>query len=338
MSLRVGLVGYGLAGRTFHAPLFRGCGLELVAVLTTNPERVGQVRADFPEASIVSEMSALLSHDLDLVVIASVNSVHVEQAIAALHAGVPTVVDKPMGRNLTETLEILKASDDTGVPVTAFYNRLFDSDSLTIKRVIQDNEIGKVFRIDSRFERYRPDLAAQSWREQSSAEEGGGLLLDLQSHLVSTALDWFGPAELVSASVRSIRGASDDDVVLVLKHESGVDSYLSTSSIVGAPGPRIRMMGTNGALVIGELDPQETLLRAGKVPHEGKWDVSTKSAAKIVRGENVSDLQVEDGNYARFYELVAGAIAGTNEWPVSKTEIIAVATIIDRARELNFRE
>ena len=138
--------------------------------------------------------------------------------------------------------------------------------------------------------------------------------------------------------MRSIRGASDDDVVLVLKHESGVDSYLSTSSIVGAPGPRIRMMGTNGALVIGELDPQEALLRAGKVPHEGKWDVSTKSAAKIVRGENVSDLQVEDGNYARFYELVAGAIAGTNEWPVSKSEIIAVATIIDRARELNFRE
>jgi predicted dehydrogenase len=243
-----------------------------------------------------------------------------------------------MGRNLTETLEILKASDDTGVPVTAFYNRLFDSDSLTIKRVIKDNEIGKVFRIDSRFERYRPDLAAQSWREQSSAEEGGGLLLDLQSHLVSTALDWFGPAELVSASVRSIRGASDDDVVLVLKHESGVDSYLSTSSIVGAPGPRIRMIGTNGALVIGDLDPQEALLRAGKVPHEGKWDVSTKSAAKIIRGEVVSDLQVEDGNYARFYELVAGAIAGANQWPVSKSEIIAVATIIDRARELNFRE
>ena len=271
-------------------------------------------------------------------IIASVNSVHVEQAIAALHADVPTVVDKPMGRNLTETLEILKVSDETGVPVTAFYNRLFDSDSLTIKRVIQENEIGKVFRIDSRFERYRPDLAAQSWREQSSAAEGGGLLLDLQSHLVSTALDWFGPAELISASVRSVRGASDDDVVLVLKHESGVDSYLSASAIVGAPGPRIRMLGSNGALVIGELDPQEALLRAGKVPHEGKWDVPTKSEARIVRGEIVSDLQVEDGNYAQFYALVAGAIAGKNAWPVSKAEIIAVATIIDKARELNFRE
>jgi predicted dehydrogenase len=338
MSLRVGLAGYGLAGRYFHAPLLKGCGLELVAVLTSNPERIAHVNSDYPNAAVVSNMRELLAHDLDLVIVASINSVHVEQAIAALHAGVPTVVDKPMGRNLTETLEILRASDETGVPVTAFYNRLFDSDSLTIKRVISANEIGKVFRIDSRFERYRPDLAAQSWREQRSAEEGGGLLLDLQSHLVSTALDWFGPAELVSASVRNIRGASDDDVVLVLKHESGVDSYLSASAIAGAPGPRIRMLGDNGALVIGELDPQEALLRAGKVPHEGKWDVSTKSEARIIRGEVVTDLQVEDGNYARFYELVAGAIAGTNEWPVSKAEIIAVAKIIDEARELNFRE
>jgi predicted dehydrogenase len=338
MTLRVGLAGYGLAGRYFHAPLLKGCGLELVAVLTTNPQRVEHVQSDFPEANVVADMQQLLSHDLDLVIIASVNSVHVEQAIAALHAGVPTVVDKPMGRNLTETLEILKVSDETGVPVTAFYNRIFDSDSLTIKRVIQENEIGKVFRIDSRFERYRPDLAAQSWREQSSAADGGGLLLDLQSHLVSTALDWFGPAELISASVRSVRGASDDDVVLVLKHESGVDSYLSASAIVGAPGPRIRMLGSNGALVIGELDPQEALLRAGKVPQNGKWDVSTKSEARIIRGEVVSDLQVEDGNYAQFYALVAGAVAGKNAWPVSKAEIIAVATIIDKARELNFRE
>jgi predicted dehydrogenase len=318
--------------------LLKGCGLELGAVLTTNPERIAHVNADYPNAAVVADMKELLAHELDLVIIASVNSVHVEQAIAALHAGVPTVVDKPMGRNLTETLEILKVSDETGVPVTAFYNRLYDSDSLTVKRVIQDNEIGQIFRIDSRFERYRPNLAAQSWREQSSAEEGGGLLLDLQSHLVSTALDWFGPAELISASVRCIRGASDDDVVLVLKHDNGVDSYLSASAIAGAPGPRIRMLGSNGALVIGELDPQEALLRAGKVPHDGKWDVSTKSEARIIRGEVVSDLKVEDGNYARFYELVAGAIAGKNEWPVSKAEISAVATIIDRARELNFRE
>jgi predicted dehydrogenase len=332
------MAGYGLAGRYFHAPLLKGCGLELVAVLTTNSERVAHVNSDYPDALVVADMKELLAHNLDLIIIASVNSVHVEQAIAALNAGIPTVVDKPMGRNLAETREILKVSDETGIPVTAFYNRLFDSDSLTIKRVIQDNEIGKVFRIDSRFERYRPDLASQSWREQSSAEEGGGLLLDLQTHLVSTALDWFGPAQLVSASVRSIRGASDDDVVLVLKHDSGVDSYLSASAIVGAPGPRIRMLGSNGALVIGELDPQEALLRAGKVPHEGKWDVSTKSEARIIRGEVASGLQVEDGNYAQFYSLVAGAIAGKNEWPVSKAEIIAVASIIDRARELNFRE
>ena len=112
MALRVGLAGYGLAGRYFHAPLFKGCGFELVSVLTTNPDRIAHVRADFPDAIVVSEMSELLAHDLDLVVIASVNSAHVEQAIAALHAGVPTVVDKPLGRNLTETLEILKISGE----------------------------------------------------------------------------------------------------------------------------------------------------------------------------------------------------------------------------------
>jgi predicted dehydrogenase len=338
MTLRVGIAGFGLAGRYFHAPLLKGCGFELVAVLTTNAERVAQVHADYPSAVVVADMQELLGQSLDLVIIASMNSVHVEQAIAALRAGVPTVVDKPMGRNLVETMEILDVSDETGVPVTAFYNRLFDSDSLTIKRVIQDDEIGKIFRIDSRFERFRPDLAAQSWREQSSAAEGGGLLLDLQSHLVSTALDWFGPAELVSASVRSIRGASDDDVVLVLKHDIGVDSYLSASAIVGAPGPRIRMLGSNGALVIGELDPQESLLRSGKVPHEGKWDIPTKSEAQIIRGDVICEVKVEDGNYSQFYTLVAGALAGTNEWPVSKAEILAVAKIIDRARELNFRE
>lgn len=338
MALRVGMAGYGLAGRYFHAPLLKGIGLDLVAVLTTNPERVSQVNSDFPDAVVVSKMSELLAQDLDLVIIASVNSVHVEQAVAALHAGIPTVVDKPMGRNLSETLEILNAADEAGVAVTTFFNRLFDSDSLTIKRVIEQDEIGKVFRIDSRFERFRPDLAAQSWREQSSTAEGGGLLLDLQSHLVSTALDWFGPAELISSSVRSIRGASDDDVVLLLKHHSGVDSYLSASSIVGSPGPRIRMMGTKGALVIGDLDPQEALLRSGKSPQSGKWDIPTKSTARILRGDKTEEAIVEDGNYAKFYELVAGAIAGKNGWPVSKDEIIAVATILDLAREKNFRE
>ena len=338
MTLRVGIAGYGLAGRYFHAPLLKGCGFEVVAVLTANPDRIESVHSDFPDAEVVADMQSLLAHKLDLVVIASVNSVHVDQTIAALRSGIPTVVDKPMGRNLTETLEILRVSEETGVPVTTFYNRLFDSDSLTIKRLIRDNEIGRIFRIDSRFERYRPDLAAQSWREQSSAADGGGLLLDLQSHLVSTALDWFGPAELMSSSVRSIRGASDDDVVLVLRHKSGVDSYLSASAIVGAPGPRIRMLGTKGAVVIDELDPQEALLRAGKIPHGGKWDISTKSKGSIMRGDLNIELQSEDGNYAKFYSLVAGAIAGTNDWPVSNEEIIAVATIIDQAREINFRE
>lgn len=132
--------------------------------------------------------------------------------------------------------------------------------------MISDGVIGKIFRLESRFERFRKEINPGSWRENQEASEGGGILLDLQPHLLSTALDWFGPAELVSSSLNSIRGGVDDDSVLVLKHASGVDSYLSASAIVGSPGPRVRLIGDKGALIISDLDPQEAILRSGVYP------------------------------------------------------------------------
>ncbi|MFM8869683.1 MAG: Gfo/Idh/MocA family oxidoreductase, partial [Candidatus Nanopelagicus sp.] len=122
---------------------------------------------------------------------------------------------------------------EVGVPVTTYFNRKWDSDALTVKKVITEGVLGEIFRLESRFEVFKPKLKPDSWREKQSAAEGGGNLLDLQPHLISTALDWFGPADLISASVRSIRGASDDDIVLVLKHQNGVDSYLSASAVMG---------------------------------------------------------------------------------------------------------
>ena len=132
--------------------------------------------------------------------------------------------------------------------------------------------------------------------------------------------------------MRTIRGAADDDAVLVLKHDSGVLSILSASAVVGAPGPRIRILGSAGALVINDLDPQENLLKSGKVPMGGKWDVPTKSKTFIHRGDQVEEIVGEDGNYATFYTLVAGAIAGNNPWPISNDDALLVAQIIDQAR------
>lgn len=334
-TLCVGIAGYGLAGRYFHAPLLKGSGFDVVGVLTTNATRAAQAQADFPKVTIVPTIADLVAMPLDLLVVASANMVHAEQAIAGIGAGIPVVVDKPMGRTLAETELIISAAEKSGVPVTTYFNRRWDSDSFTVKRVLHEGLLGEVFRLDSRFERFRPNLAASSWREEYSADDGGGLLLDLQPHLISLVLDWFGPAELAHSSVRSIRGGADDDVVLTLKHAAGVDSYLSASAIVGAPGPRLRLIGTEGALVISDLDPQEAMLRAGKYPAGGHWSEPTISRAFLHRGDEVREVAGENGNYAIFYQLVKGALAGENAWPVSTSDALAVARLIDQARALS---
>ena len=336
MTPRVGIAGYGLAGRYFHAPFLKAADFEVVGALTTKPERKAAAISDFPEISVVESIEELLKLNLDLLVVASANSAHASQAIAGLKAGVPVVVDKPMGRTLKETKEIVDFSKQVNVPVTTYFNRKWDSDALTIKKIIKEGILGNIFRLDSRFERYRPDLNPESWRENQTAIDGGGNLLDLQPHLVSTALDWFGPANLISASVRSLRGGSDDDVTLVLEHASGVDSYLSVSSINAAPGPRIRITGSKGSLVINEIDPQEPLLKSGKHPKNGKWSESTKSEAFLHLGDKVISYPSIDGNYSLFYIQVKQALSGGN-WPVTTDEALCVAEIIDKAREISFR-
>jgi len=298
--MRVGIAGYGLAGRYFHAPLLKGCGYEVVAIQTSNAERAGHAVFDFPDVKVVATIQELVAHKLDLVVVASANLVHAEHAFVAINAGIPVVVDKPMGRTFAETAEIISVGERAGVPVSTFFNRRWDSDALTIMKVLASGVLGTVHRMDSRFERFRPEINPASWRENMSATEGGGQLLDLQPHLISTAIDWFGPAKLITASVKTLRGGADDDSVLVLRHINGVMSYLSASAVVGAPGPRIRILGTKAALVINDLDPQENLLKRGMYPIKGVWQVPTASRAFIHRGESVEEIPGENVNYSLF--------------------------------------
>ena len=333
---RVGIAGYGLAGRFFHAPLLKGAGFSIVGALTTNAERQRNAEVDFPGISVVSTIEDLLKLNLDLLVVASANNAHAKLAIAGLKAGIPTVVDKPMGRTLAETQSIIDVANQTGVAVSTYFNRKWDSDALTIKKIIKEGTLGSIFRLDSRFERFRPELTAGSWREESSAADGGGNLLDLQPHLISTALDWFGPATLIASSVRSIRGAADDDISILLKHKSGVDSYLSASAINGAPGPRIRLTGDKGSLVITDLDPQEAMLRAGLFPEGGSWKSGAKSSAYLQFGDEKTPYECVDGNYAEYYNQVKKALVG-GKWPVSTDEALVVADLIDQAREKSFR-
>ncbi len=337
--MKAGVIGYGLAGRYFHGPTLLSAGFHVTAICARSLEKKAAAHQDFPNAVIVNSIDELVAEDLDLIVVASPNEFHSEHALASIRAGINTVVDKPMGRDYYEALSLYDAAEQSGVLLTVFFNRLWDSDSLTIKKIIQQGEIGNIFRLESRFERFRPEINPLAWRESTSFEAGGGLLLDLQSHLVSTALDWFGPAELVFSSVRSVRGASDDDVLLVLKHENGVDSYLSASAISGNPGPRIRLNGDKASLVITELDKQEEILRRGFRAQAGQWidgDEIT-SSAKIYKGSDSFSYRGEAGFYPAFYNEVRLAIEHGGELPVSRELSLSVARIIDQARQISIR-
>lgn len=335
--MRAGIVGYGLAGRYFHGPTLVSAGFEVAAICARSLDKKAAAHEDFPNAILVNSVAELVDEDLDLIVIASTNDVHAEHARIAIDAGIATVVDKPLGRDYYESLALFDYADAQNVPLTVFFNRLWDSDSLTIKKALSENVIGRVFRVDSRFERFRPELSPSAWRENASFEAGGGLLLDLQTHLVSTALDWFGPAQLVHSSVREIRGAANDDVVLVLKHDSGVDSYLSASAIVGAPGPKLRMNGDNGSLVITELDRQEDLLRKGFKAAPGTWLPSEDitSEARIHKGSDSFSYSGVPGAYPDFYRQMRDCLDLDAALPVSREFALNVARIIDQAREIS---
>lgn len=280
------------------------------------------------------DVTELVAEDLDLVVVASSNDVHVEHARLAIDAGIPVVVDKPLANSYFETQEIIDYAGQKGVPITVFFNRLWDSDTITIRKLIESGEIGEVFRHESRFERFRPSHDPTAWRETLAPELGGGLLLDLQTHLIANALSLFGPAQLIFAAVKSVRAGSDDDSVIILRHENGVDSYLSVSAIAGAPGPRVRLNGTAGSFIATELDPQEHLLAAGLRPLATGWSDAKAATGefRIHKGKDSYSFAGLPGNAVAFYNQMHDAITTGAALPVAPQFALSVAEIVDAAR------
>jgi len=243
--LRVGLVGYGLAGSVFHAPLIATTeGLALDTVVTTHPERQAQARAEFGDglrfAATPDELLAR-ADELDLIVIASPNKTHVPIATAALKAGLPVVVDKPIAGTAADARELAALADESGLLLSVFQNRRWDNDFLTLRKLIAEGELGDVWRFESRFERWRPQPKG-GWRESGDPAEIGGLLYDLGSHLVDQALVLFGPAASVYAEsdIRRPGALTDDDTVIAITHTSGVRSHLYVSATASGPAARTR--------------------------------------------------------------------------------------------------
>jgi predicted dehydrogenase len=331
------LLGYGLAGSVFHAPFIAATpDLRLSVVVTGNEERREQALREHPGVSVVADVDEVWARasELDLAVIATPNDSHLPLGLAALEAGLAVVVDKPMALNAEEGRALVEAAADRNLMLTALQNRRWDGDFLTLRALLDADELGRVHRFESRFERWRPEVG-DGWRERTPPEEGGGLLLDLGSHLVDQALQLFGPVRGLYAEVEARRegAVADDDVFLALEHESGIHSHLWASTLVPEPGPRFRVLGDRAEFVKHGLDSQEEALRSGRVPTDpGFGEEPRQRWGRLFGGEEEREVPTKPGSYTSFYAGVAASLRNGTPPPVDPRDAVAVLEILDEAR------
>jgi scyllo-inositol 2-dehydrogenase (NADP+) len=336
-QLRGAVIGYGLAGSVFHAPLIASTpGLTVSAVVTGNPQRQDEARQAHPDAQVLSDVAEIFESaaDHDFVVVATPNDVHAELGRRALDAGLPVVVDKPLAPSAAEARAVVERAEELGVLLTVFMNRRWDSDQLTLRRLLDDGKLGEVLRYESRLERWRPALSEHKpWREVSSAEGGGGVLLDLGSHLVDQAIELFGQVVGVYAEVESRRGGVDDDVFLALEHRSGARSHLWASLLAAAPGPRLRVLGDRAAYVIADVDGQEDALRSGARPGDGEWGAEPPERwGRLITAETSEAVASERGDWPRFYVGLEQALREGSPAPVDPWDAVSGLEVLDAAR------
>ncbi len=341
-DLRVALIGYGGAGRIFHAPLIAGVpGLQLACIVT---RKAAEVQHDWPKVRCASTINAALADPaLDLVVIASPNASHFELAQAALQAGKHVVVDKPCTVTLTETDTLLALARQQGRVLTVFQNRRFDSDFLALQQVIASGQLGRVVQVDSHFDRYRPTVP-ERWREQNLP--GSGLWFDLGPHLVDQALLLFGqPDALLLEQARVRDGARVNDWFhAVLRYDTeagGLRVILHASTLVAQTGPRWAVHGTRGSFTKHGLDTQEDALKAGQRPQLDDlqhWGQDPQPG-QLLRMENMAGVAAPvsvrteapspAGNYLAYYAQLRDHLWGLQPQPeVTPVQVHAVMQML----------
>ncbi|WNB84482.1 Gfo/Idh/MocA family oxidoreductase [Cellulomonas sp. ATA003] len=337
-ALRVGLIGYGDAGRGIHGRLLREAGHAVVGVVTRDAGRADAARADWPGVAVVDDVAGLLGRpdDLDAVVVASPTGLHREHALAAVDAGVPVVVDKPLGVSAAQAREVVEAARRADVGLTVFQNRRWDDEQRTLRSVLASGDLGRVHRFERRWERWRP-VPKDRWKENDPV--AGGLLLDLGPHLVDSAVELWGPVASVYAEVRAITTAAPDDVFLALHHAGGVVSHLWGGGLVGAPGPRTRVLGDAGAFLVtsfeGEPTPFAVLDDAvagdpGRGPAPGSHAVP-EHGGWLVHGTERVPVPCPPGGHADFYRCVAAWLRTGGPVPVDPADAVRTAEVLDAA-------
>lgn len=328
-TLNVGIVGYGFATKTFHAPLVAGVpGLHLAAISSSDPAKV---RADWPGVPVDPSPEALLARpEIDLVVIPTPNTTHFPLARAALAAGKHVVVDKPFTVTLAEARTLETEAQNAGRILSVFHNRRWDADFMTLRQAIERGELGRIVHFESHFDRYRPEVRAR-WREQSLP--GSGLWYDLGAHLLDQMLQLFGRPESISLDLALQRdGAQSDDWFHAVLRYGQCRCVLHASALVPMPAPRFSVHGSLGSFIKHGLDPQEDCLKAGIRPPAPNWGADPLSAELTFWPEGVSRTTRRDclpGDYLAYYLGVRDAILGQGPNPVPAEDAIEVIELIE---------
>ena len=327
--VRIGLAGYGFGGRYFHAPLIASAAnCEFLGVVTTSTSAAGQVADDLARPAFAS-LDKLAIAGAEAVAISTPAATHVTLAQQALRLGLAVVCDKPFALDADAARATVQLAEQLGGTLTVYQNRRWDSDFLTLRKLLDSGSLGALARFESRFERFRPDSGPPA--------AGGGTLLDFGSHLADQALLLAGPVSGVHAEMHYRPGSAglDDDIFIALTHEGGVWSHLWGSWRQGAPGPRLRATGTSGSYVIADVDGQEAQLRSGASPASAgeRWGAEPPERwGSLRRGDVAEPVPSVRGAWNLFYPAFAAAVRGTQPVPVDPWDAVATAAVLDAAR------
>lgn len=338
-TVKVGIIGFGLAGRVFHAPVINSVvGLVIKSIYTSNSEAIEHINTNYPLAKVVSRPEDIINdEEIELVVVATPNTTHFQYAKEALLAGKNVVVDKPFTVTSQEADKLLQIAEEEGKLLSVHQNRRWDSDFLTVKNIISNQLLGNMVEYEAYYHRFRNNIKA-GWREEP--QPGGGILFDLGSHLIDQALCLFGLPKEITADIRIQRPeAKVDDSFQVILGYPGLKVVLKSGMLVKESLPRFILLGDKGSFVKYGLDPQEEALKRGDFPKDNlSWGLEDEDIWGIinteVKGVNIRGrVESHRGDYRQFYTNIFNSINGVEELQVKAHEARNVIRIIELALE-----
>lgn len=334
-SIRTAIVGFGTSGRVFHGPILAANReFSVDVIVTSDPGRRDAALAHHPTARVMATVDELfdVSDDLDLIVIGTPPNTHADIAVRAIDAGLAVVVDKPFTSTSAQGRAVLERAAAKKVPLTVFQNRRWDADFLTLGDLLSHGSLGDVHRFESRFEWWKP-TASKEWKASTSADEGGGILFDLGTHLIDQALRLFGDVDEITAEldIRNPANHADDDAFVALRHTSGVRTHLWMSSVAAQSGPRFRVLGSQSGYTKWGLDLQEGRLADGASPADPDYGIEPASAwGQLGIGTTTAGVPARRGSYDDFYRLLADALLRDGPLPVDPRDSLRVIELIER--------